>query len=263
MATVSLLTGCAAMTAEVVLDLSTGEQIARINETPPCRIAHPIGGNSLIVDAGPVIFVQRCPGGGRSPWAQVAPTLAGPGHPSPPSRIFNFVAEPGRTYEVSDDCIRIASQDATTEGDIVVCEEGMQGSIKGPPIYKRYVCDLDYSKERTDEPYIMHCVPGQMKTAVIRHGGTTSNQDTCWPSAGSIKRRVILLTVEAGPINMPASCDRILETGELSIKTSSFDFDAETGHIYTLSGEDEECMRLLDITSEETVIACEPYQEIE
>jgi hypothetical protein len=128
-------------------------------------------------------------------------------------------------------------------------------------MYKRYVCDLDFSKDRTDAPYLNRCAPGQLNTAVIRPGGTTSNQDACWPSAGSIRRRVILLTVEAGPINIDASCDRILETGELSTKTSSFEFDAETGHIYTLSGEAEECMRLIDITSEETIIACEPYHE--
>jgi len=36
-------------------------------------------------------------------------------------------AGPGHTYEVSGACVRVASQDATTEGDIVVCEPGMTG----------------------------------------------------------------------------------------------------------------------------------------
>jgi len=261
MVAIALLSGCTLLMGDVVLDLSTGEQIARINSASEtvCRIAWPIGGDSIIVDAGPVIFVHRCSygGGGISPI--VAPVLSTPSRGATFTHIFNFVAEPGRTYEVSGACVRIASQDATAEGDIVVCEPGTSGRIEGPPTYKTYVCDLDYSQERTDAPYLNRCVPGQLNTAVIRLGGTTSNQDTCWPSAG--ERKVILLTVESGPINMDASCDRVLETGELTRKTSSFDIDAETGHIYTLSGEDEECMRLIDITSEETVIACEPYHE--
>jgi len=38
-------------------------------------------------------------------------------------------------------------------------------------------------------------------------------------------------------------------------------FNAEPGHVYSLSGDDEACMRLLDVTSEETIVACEPYHQ--
>ncbi len=67
--------------------------------------------------------------------------------------------------------------------------------------------------------------------------------------------------VEAGPIVIDASCVKITETDESTIKTSSFSFDAEPEHMYSFSGEDENCMRLLDVTFEEVVIACEPYHQ--
>ena len=46
-------------------------------------------------------------------------------------------------------------------------------------------------------------------------------------------------------------------------RMSSFEFVAEAGHTYTITATDKECMSLLDITSEEIVIACEPYEKSE
>ena len=73
-------------------------------------------------------------------------------------------------------------------------------------------------------------------------------------------KRILVVGVDDGPTSIEASCD-LPDPNSTSAKTASFVFNAEADHAYTLSGEDEECMRLVDITSEENVIACEPYHE--
>jgi len=260
---VALLLGCGSALAQFAVDVSVSEQTVRINKDPSCRIYWPYVADSIIVDAGPVLFASRC-----SAAQSIANQIGGVvgdvfGGPSNDAYIytFRFVAEPGRTYEVDGACVRMASPDAAVDGDIVACEPGISGRIEGGgSLRQMYDCEIDRSRRSETERYVYVCV-GKKQTATVRPGGTTSYQDTCWPSAGRMRGRVVLRVIDAGPTSMDATCDRILQTGEWTRKTSSFDFNAETGHIYTLSGEAEECMRLIDITSVETVIACEPYHE--
>ena len=261
---VALLLGCASAFAQFTVDISVSEQTVRINKDPPCRIDWPYVADSIIVDAGQVMFASRCSAGqsiANQIGGVVGDIFGGPSN-NPIFYTFNFIAEPGRTYEVDGACVRMASPDAAVDGDIVACEPGISGRIEsGGSARKVYDCEFDRSRRSETERSVYVCVRKKLNTATIRPGGTISYQDTCWPSAGRIRGRVVLRVVDAGPTSMDATCDRILQTGEWTRKTSSFDFNAETGHIYTLSGEAEECMRLIDITSVETVIACEPYHE--
>ncbi len=65
--------------------------------------------------------------------------------------------------------------------------------------------------------------------------------------------------VDAGPFTVDVTC-RAYTLGQRKL---SFSFVAETGHIYTFTDSDMKCIRLLDITFEETVITCEPYKKTE
>lgn len=91
--------------------------------------------------------------------------------------------------------------------------------------------------------------------SLIIAGGGYAN---CKPTNGG--RRLNFIEVEAGPITFDAIC----KTGTFRrrFQISSFNFVAEAGHTYTNTALEKDCMSLLDVTSEQIVIACEPYREI-
>ena len=72
--------------------------------------------------------------------------------------------------------------------------------------------------------------------------------------------RGVWIYVDAGQVSVHAVCPKSFRAPR---KISSFDFVAEPGHTYRFAAKRKECMQLLDITSEETVIACEPYELVE
>jgi hypothetical protein len=74
-------------------------------------------------------------------------------------------------------------------------------------------------------------------------------------------RRLDFIEVEAGPITFNATCDT--GTFRRRLQISSFNFVAEAGHTYTNTALEKDCMSLLDVTSGQIVIACEPYRETE
>lgn len=101
-------------------------------------------------------------------------------------------------------------------------------------------------------------------TATIREF-TGGNNYGCWLT----DERVDFLVVDAGPVTIDLNCTlaSLNHLFQGQRMTSSFDFEAETGHTYKVSirgvhGK-EKCISLLDITSEEMVIACEPYENVE
>ncbi len=81
----------------------------------------------------------------------------------------------------------------------------------------------------------------------------------CKPINGG--RRLDFIEVEAGPITFDATCDT--GTFRRRFQISSFSFVAEAGHTYTNKALEKDCMSLLDVTSGQIVIACEPYRKIE
>ena len=105
--------------------------------------------------------------------------------------------------------------------------------------------------------------------AIIRAGkakwGTPCKPTMGQGYFGSVRN----LYVDAGPVTIVGVCDRATNALNFLIprlplgRIASFDFVAETGHTYTFAATEKECMRLLDITSEEIVIACEPYEKVE
>ena len=98
--------------------------------------------------------------------------------------------------------------------------------------------------------------PVNPSAGLIIAGGGYAN---CRPTNGRGNRRLKFMEVEAGPINFDAIC----ETGTFRrrLQMSSFNFVAEAGHTYTNTALEKDCMSLLDVTTEQIVIACEPYRE--
>ena len=148
---------------------------------------------------------------------------------------FNFTAEGGHTYTFalskSEFCLNLL--DVTADGHVVACEPYFSGRYN----------DLSTGDD----------------TAIIRAGGASSDKGGCKPSRG--ETRYDFMEVDAGLIGINATCFTAFFGRPSS--TSRFDFVAEAGHTYTFTATDKECISLIDITSEETVIACEPYEQVE
>ena len=226
---VALMSGCATG-VETVRDLSTGEGTALIDGASApgifsswsCKIIWPVFADSIVVDAGPVVFVNSCTTGETA--------------------VFRFDAKAGSTYEIRFDmwsCAKLL--DVTTGNHTGACEKIFSYPFK----------DLSTSDD----------------TAAIRQNLGATPLDYCNPVKeqefqGELYDKVFgYLFVDAGPTTIGATC---LKTGILGFNertlTASFDFDAQAGHTYTFSAEDKECIKLLDITSDESVIACERYE---
>lgn len=258
MVAIALLSGCG-MWAHTTRDLSTTEETALIGGfntfSYDCSFYAPlpikeeytagdaIGGifgeffgvtestsryvDSLVVDAGPVKIRTSC-------------TYSNPFGSSTKSARFSFVAEAGHTYTVSweaSDCLNLL--DVTNEGHVIACEPFYSGSYK----------DLSTGDN----------------TAIIKAGGASRNKGDCSPTTGGRRERRDNLKVDAGPITINGMCQAAILPDFFGRRrrVSNFEFIAEAGHTYTITATDKECMTLLDITSEETVIACEPYKKAE
>lgn len=150
---------------------------------------------------------------------------------------FRFEALAGHEYLIRtrycDDCIGLF--DLTTD-EVVVKTPSCRG--KG--------CLLDLST-------------GDDKALIREEFGKNS----CKPAAEQGYLGVVsFLYVNAGPVTIEANCSTtdLWAMIRRRQETASFDFIAETGHTYTFRKKEKECMRLLDITSEEVVIACEPFK---
>ena len=102
-------------------------------------------------------------------------------------------------------------------------------------------------------------VPVRPNEARIKAGGASKNKGGCRPFKWRMREARNFINVDAGPVSINATCFYgFLRRPE---STARFDFVAEGGHTYTITATDKECMSLLDITSEEIVIACEPYEK--
>ena len=60
--------------------------------------------------------------------------------------------------------------------------------------------------------------------------------------------------VDAGPITATSMC----RVGSEPNLYSNFNFEAEPGHTYRVEMRNRECTRLVDVTSDEHLVACEP-----
>ena len=148
---------------------------------------------------------------------------------------FNFTAEGGHTYAIAweQDCIALL--DATADGSVVACEPYYSGSYE----------DLSTTGE----------------TASIRAGEASSDKGGCRLFTWRRRESRELIKVDAGPVSINATCFATFFGRPLS--TARFKFVAEAGHTYTITATEKDCISLLDITLEETEIACEPYKKDE
>ena len=226
-----LVSGCAS--GPTVRDVSTGEETAVIEGWTRvfsgCFIAGllPTGllppdrafSNSLIVDAGPVKIVVRC-------------VADNPFGSSTLNAVIDFVSEAGHTYAINasrQDCMELL--DATADGSVVACEPYLTGGYE----------DLSTTGE----------------TASIRAGEASSDKGGCRLFTWRRRESRELIKVDAGPVSINATCFDTFFGRPLS--TARFKFVAEAGHTYTITATEKDCISLLDITLEETEIACEPY----
>jgi len=149
------------------------------------------------------------------------------------SAAFHFDAVAGHEYEIEmkcDGCLRL--RDVTAEEVVAESPYLQIGEFQE---------DLSTSD----------------RTAIIRGGG-------CWITDGEAS----YLVVDAGTIHIEVNCrlPRLTLPGQTRV-TSSFDFDAETGHTYMFTALGlpfgEKCISLFDSTFESTLISCEPYKQVE
>ena len=229
---VALLSGCAAG-VETVRDFSTGDETALIHGNDgtiflpkgTCEIIWPHFANSMVVDAGPVTFVEFC---SNLPFNM-------DGHRIEVMAVFRFHAKAGHTYQtkatIKDGCMTLL--DVTASSYVVACE----------PYFDHRFKDLSTGDNK----------------AVVRSIGATGYN---YCAVTMEQKRFGFLFVDAGSNTIDVICRKTgTFGGHPRILTSSFDFEAQAGHTYTFSAEDDECIRLLDITSDESVIACEPYEQ--
>jgi hypothetical protein len=271
-----------------IRDISTGDETAQIiiPNAHGCSISLPVRAHVLTLNAGSVFIVQTCTKpasllnqltGGDLGFGRKSQTF---------TRTHYFNAKPGHTYELEGECFR-SSNDDSAVAEVVSCAPLLPGRamINGNKWTLKDNCTEEYALRKQMDPLVRsradaskkvpfskfwkeYCVPDPIKpvtTTISRiiPGGAISQRNACWPSAESkrSKDRVALMGVTAGPTQLDASCMKPQSNTDVGVKTASFSFDAEPGHIYALSGEDETCMRLLDITSEEVVVACEAYHQ--
>jgi hypothetical protein len=102
-------------------------------------------------------------------------------------------------------------------------------------------------------------------TAIIKAGGASRDKGNCRPTTRGRGERRDFFEVDAGLTTISGECQaRVLpDMFGHRRRLSNFEFFAEAGHTYTITATDKECMSLLDITAEEIVIACEPYEKSE
>ena len=67
------------------------------------------------------------------------------------------------------------------------------------------------------------------------------------------------LVVDAGLVKIVTKCVSDDPFGGSIHYNAKFSFIAEAGHIYNFSGKGSDCYKLLDVTADGRVIACEPY----
>ncbi len=101
-------------------------------------------------------------------------------------------------------------------------------------------------------------------TAVIDSAGWYDGTWGCWLT----DKDVDYLIVDAGTVTVDSTCAiATLSLNLYSKVRSRFHFEAETGHSYTVklsrASIKDKCTLLLDITTEEIIIACEPYEKVE
>lgn len=96
--------------------------------------------------------------------------------------------------------------------------------------------------------------------ALIREGRASEDKGNCFPTREGYYLMRRFFEIDAGPIKIDAICSPTIFGGP---RIASFDFVGEAGHIYTMTVTDKKCISLIDITSEEVVIACEPHQKID
>ena len=240
MVALALLNGCTAQQQnrmghryESVLDLSTGEATALIEGSHvgrDCWVSVPAMAKTLVVDAGPISISTTC----STPYAVLRDdTLV--------HSKFHFEAELGHTYRVTardDGCIALL--DVTSEERLVTCR---------PYYYSPYI-DLSTGEATAvimDSPVCSRCIYCRVIVvgALAAGIGPLDQYDT-WE-------------VDAGPITATSKCT----VGFFVHKQlySNFNFEAEPGHTYRVKMRKGECTRLVDVTSDEHVIACEPATE--
>jgi hypothetical protein len=239
----TLLSGCTSVLERLAgpglfADVSTGEMTAQISTRNccGCMFKQPARAHVITLDAGQQYVVQGC-SLGPSLLNVATDGVFGRGSQTE-FRTFQFDAIADREYRLDDDCIRSVNDDVADADQVVACSPLLRG-------------------------YLAH--GSSDGGAMLIPIGTPSSVDSCWPSAGVApdgSYRIHIVEVDIGATRIDASCARPgSESESVRVRAASFAFDAEAGHAYTFSGEDSVCMRLIDITAENSVIACEPYHD--
>ncbi len=201
------------------------------------------------VEAGPITFDATCATGTFRRRLQIS--------------SFNFVAEAGHTYTntaLEKDCMSLL--DVTSGQIVIACEP-----------YRETEIEIEDQKRDFDRRAHLRANFGRF--ADLSTGDNTADIKASTASSCEFTdKHVNHLIVDAGTVTVDSTCtiptlnfySHLFSNRESRVR-SSFHFDAETGHSYMIElyrplGKDK-CMQLLDITSEDITIACEPFEKVE
>jgi hypothetical protein len=233
---VSLMLALSAGCATGPVDVSEGDQTALIKGFGAigggCSVHaqpeqnEPVQGKGtreLTVDAGRITIVARC----GHPGAYSSPDSLTP---------FEFTAEAGHTYEFRNqrrgpNCLELV--DLTDHTRAVACKPYSFGGYRN--------------------------LSTGAHTAFLNGAGKYlkcrfSSVDQEW-------RRYEVLQIDPGKIAVNVRCDLGTFFRQYDGQ-AHFNFNAEAGHEYAFSKSDEDCIQLVDLTVDGSVVVCEIYQEI-
>ncbi len=158
---------------------------------------------------------------------------------------FHFDALAGHEYEIKRYRATFRLHDRTVKKKLKHCAKSKTDTC---------YTNQDYLDDRSTGANIV-----MMNKALIMAGGAKSNKGACKPALKQKVYGMNKIYVDPGATTIYARCfDRFFG---LPTSVAKFDFVAEIGHEYTFAASDKECIRLIDITTAEIDLACEPYQE--
>ena len=228
MVAIALLSGCAA-TAKNVQDLSTGEKTAFIDGNHGGALSSFFWTTCEIT--WPVVADSIVVDPGPAIFMESCSFSVGD-YGGPFMAVIQFDAEAGHTYKIKGTVVCLELLDVTADSQVVDCYRYFVHSFK----------DLSTGDD----------------TAIIRSGSDSRNY--CSPTMG--QKLFGYLLIDSGPITIDVTCRKTgTFGGHPRLLTSVFDFEAQAGHTYAFSAEDDECIKLLDITADESIIACESYEQ--
>ena len=159
---------------------------------------------------------------------------------------IDFVAEAGHSYRIDGFDATSFTRRKTDGVDLIDVTDG-----EHLPLSRRFYSD-EYVDVSTGEATAL--IVGEQSTNRIYCGVIDVDALAAERNPSGDYRT---WEIDAGPVTITTRCFVDGLFGEKNL-ISSFDFVAEAGHAYLVRMQDQECTRLMDVSMDEYLVACEP-----